>query len=136
MIDPSIAVLLWETPPGEALFLRILGTGVLLACLAIGGPWLWAAVPGGAAAIWSFAEIGHIAGRDRFWLRIVLFVHLAAAAFWIGVFLPLRRLSRAPETMNEAAASGLARSISLEWLCVGLILLATAIFTSVLTVPA
>ena len=37
---------------------------------------------------------------------------------------------------DATAASGLARSISLEWLCVGLILLATAIFTSVLTVPA
>jgi putative copper resistance protein D len=29
----------------------------------------------------------------------------------------------------------LSKSISLEWLCIGVILLATAIFTSVLTVP-
>lgn len=212
MVDPSILALLWGTPPGEALLLRMLGLGVVVVGAAVGGRWLWVAALGGALAIWSFCEIGHVASQDRFWFQSVLFAHLVAAAFWIGIFLPLRRLSRSPETLADAASLGhrfgkiasvavpvlvvagvimtwrlvgsvsallgtsyglvllaklaavalllslavinkvrlvpalqrgdpgagpqLSKSISLEWLCVSLILLTTAIFTSVLTVPS
>ncbi|CUH85993.1 copper resistance D family protein [Thalassovita mediterranea] len=211
MVDPSILALLWQTPPGEALLFRLLGLGTLVLGAAIGGRWLWVAAVGGAVAIWSFCEIGHVASQDRLWFQSVLFAHLIAAAFWIGIFLPLSRLSRSADTLGDAAALGhrfgqiaavavpllvvagaimtwrlvgsvsalfgtgyglwllaklaavalllalaalnkvrlvpalqrgdpgvgtqLSKSISLEWLCVGVILLATAIFTSVLTVP-
>jgi len=212
MVDMSILALLWETPPGDALLLRLLGLGAVLVGTMAGGRWLWMATLGAASAIWSFCEIGHVASEDRAWFQIILFTHLIAAAFWIGVFFPLRKLSRSPGTLAEAAMLGhrfgqiaavavpllvvagaimtwrlvgsasamvgtsyglmllaklaavalllslavinklrlvpamqrgdaavglrLAKSISLEWLCVGVILLATAIFTSVLTVPS
>ncbi|MFT6105478.1 MAG: putative copper resistance protein D [Paracoccaceae bacterium] len=211
MTDPSILALLWETPPGDALLLRLLGLGVMLVGLAVGGSWLWVAAFGSALAIWSFCEIGHVASKDRLWFQAVLFTHLIVAAFWLGVFLPLQWLSRSSETLTQAADLGhrfgqiasvtvpflvvagvimtwrlvgsvsamvgtsyglmlltkigavavllalgafnkvrlvpalrdgdptvgprLAKSISLEWLCVWVILLATAIFTSVLAVP-
>ncbi|MFT4784730.1 MAG: putative copper resistance protein D [Paracoccaceae bacterium] len=211
MTDPSILALLWETPPGDALLLRLLGLGVMLVGLAVGGLWLWVAAFGSALAIWSFCEIGHVASKDRLWFQAVLFTHLIVAAFWLGIFLPLQRLSRSSGTLAQAADLGhrfgqiasftvpflvvagvimtwrlvgsvsamvgtsyglmlltkigavavllalgafnkvrlvpalrdgdptvgprLAKSISLEWFCVWVILLATAIFTSVLAVP-
>jgi putative copper resistance protein D len=212
MIDPSILALLWETPPGDALLLRILGLGVMLVGVVAGGRGLWIAAIGSLVAIWSFCEIGHVASQDRVWFQSILFIHLIAAAFWLGILLPLHRLSRNPLTMATAADVGhrfgqiasiavplliiaggvmawrlvgslfvlvgttyglvllakigavavllalaainkvrlipalregdptvgprLAKSVSLEWLCVGIILLVTAILTSVLTVPS
>ncbi len=211
MVDPSILALLWETSPGDALLLRMVGLGAVLLGALIGGRWLWIAVLGSAVSLWSFCEIGHVAIEERFWLKLVLFAHLFTAAFWMGIFLPLSHLSRSQNTLADAAALGhrfgqiasvavpllviagvimtwrlvgtvsamvetsyglmllaklaavalllalaainkvrlvpalqrgdpgvgsqLSKSISLEWLCIGFILLATAIFTSVLTVP-
>lgn len=212
MIDPAILALLWETPPGTALLLRVLGLGALLVGTVLGGRWLWVALLGGVVAIWSFSEIGHVASENRLWFEAVLFLHLIVAAFWIGVLLPLQRLSGPGNTMNGAAILGhrfgqaasvavpllllagvvmtwrlvgsvpaligsaygltlltkiavvtallalaainktrlvpalqrgdakagarLARSITVEWICIGLILLATAVFTSILQVPS
>ena len=50
-------------------------------------------------------------------------------------FMNKTRLVPAIEQGENDAAMRLARSISIEWACVALILLATATFTSVLTVP-
>ncbi|WP_158308181.1 copper resistance D family protein [Roseobacter litoralis] len=212
MIDVPILLLLWETPPGDALMLRVLGLSAVLLGSYLGGQWLWVAVLGTAVAIWSFCAIGHVAIEELFWLQVVLFLHLFTAAFWIGVLPPLLRLSRSHERLVSAAGLGhrfgqvavvsvpvlllagvimtwqlvgsisamfetsygltllaktaavvvlltlgainktrlvpslqrgdekagphLARSISLEWVCIGVILLATAVFTSILTVPS
>ncbi len=211
MIDPSILAILWGTPPGDALLLRLLGFGALLIGAAIGGRWLWVALLGGFVAIWSFCEIGHVANEDHLWFRSVLFVHLVVAAFWLGVLLPLHRLSRSADSLTVAAVLGhrfgqvasvavpflliagvvmswrlvgsfsallgtvygltllakvavvagllilaainkarhvpdlqrgdagagvrLARSITLEWFCIGAILFVTAVLTSILTLP-
>lgn len=212
MTDLAILALLWETPPGDALLLRLLGLGALLSGVVLGGRWLWLALLGSFLAIWSFCEIGHVASEDRLWFQSVLFGHLIVAAFWIGVLLPLHKLSGSADTLRVAAVLGhrfgqvasfavpllllagvvmtwrlvgslsallgtaygltllakiavvtlllalaainktrlvpalqsgdpkagphLARSISLEWVCIGVILLATAVFTSILTVPS
>lgn len=212
MADFSILSILWDTPPGDAVFLRVLGLMVLILGVALGGLGYWAAICGGAIALWSFCEIGHIANSERIIVQIVLFLHLLAASFWVGIFIPLRRLaldrtrlSKAaglgesfgklasivipillaaglimtwllvgsiygifasaygkalliklilvagllglgamnklrfvPALMNEEPEAGecIARAISFEWLFFVLILLATATFTSVMTVPS
>jgi putative copper resistance protein D len=46
------------------------------------------------------------------------------------------RLVPALQSGDPKAGPHLARSISLEWVCIGVILLATAVFTSILTVPS
>ena len=211
MTDASILSLLWETPPGDALLFRVLGMALLLTGICLGGRAIWAGLIGGAVALWSFCEIGHIASQDRFFAQVVLFLHLMAAAFWIGILMPLKtlasndtdrervadlgtrfgtiasgvvpllilvgaimtwwlvgsvsamfgtaygqvliaklavvagllalallnklRLVPAIERGDHGATIRLAHSISMEWICVALILLATATFTSVLTVP-
>lgn len=212
MIDVPILLVLWETPPGDALMLRVLGLSAVLLGSYLGGQWLWIAALGAAVAIWSFSAIGHVAVKELFWLQVILLVHLVTAAFWIGVLPPLHRLSRSQDKLLAAAELGhrfgqvaavlvpillfagvvmtwqlvgsisavfgtsygltllaktvavvvlltlaainktrlvpalqsgnpkagplLARSIFLEWVCIGVILLATAVFTSILTVPS
>ncbi len=106
MIDPEMLGLLWTTPVGTALMYRIAGLGLVIIGLFIGrvGPFL--SVFGGVIALWSFDQIGHVAGRDAFLLDIALTFHLIAVAFWIGILVPLKRLASAPETYAAAADLG------------------------------
>ena len=64
---------------------------------------LWVALLGGLLALWSFTTVGHVSGRSVIWLDALLIVHLMAAAAWIGILTPLRRLATdagAPEAAD------------------------------------
>lgn len=104
MTDPEMLDLLWQSPPGTLL----LGSGLLLVLAGLRapriGPWIVAA--GGVLALWSFTRIGHVPDAGPVWLEALLVLHLAAAAFWIGILSPLRRLAGASESLSEAAALG------------------------------
>ena len=106
MTDPEMLDLLWQSPPGTRLLL--LGSGLLLVLAGLRapriGPWIVAA--GGVLALWSFTRIGHVPDAGPVWLEALLVLHLAAAAFWIGILSPLRRLAGASESLSEAAALG------------------------------
>ena len=106
MADPEMLGLLWQNPPGTRLLL--LGSGLLLvlAGLRVAGPGLWIAGAGGLLALWSFALIGHVPDAGPLWLQALLVLHLAAAAFWIGILSPLRRLAAQPENLSSAAGLG------------------------------
>ena len=106
MADPEMLGLLWHNPPGTRLLLLASGLILLLAGLRAPhiGPWIGAA--GGLLALWSFAWIGHVPDAGPVWLEALLVLHLAAAAFWIGILSPLRRLAGAPDSLSEAAALG------------------------------
>ena len=211
MTDPEMLGILLETQVGTVVYLRLTGMTAMLIGLFIGGKAYWFSLAGGLVTIWSFAEIGHVPGLEAFWLQLLLAAHLTVAAFWIGVFIPLRKLAVDP-TLNSLAAElghgfgrvaiiavpillmagvvlswklvgsfqalfstgygvallakvsivtallglaaanklrfvpalqegrpdagrSLARAIRFEWICIFGIFLATAIFTSVLTVP-
>lgn len=211
LYDVSILGLLWETAPGDALYLRLIGAAVLVLGVVIGGRASWIGLVGAAIVLFSFTRVGHVAALSTFWVQALLFIHLVVAAFWIGILTPLRKLARDPATLSNAARLGhrfgqiaslavptliiaglimtwflvgsmeallftpygqflvikvavvgallvlallnktrfvpslqqgnissgqaLARSIQFEWVCIWLILLATGIFTSVLTLP-
>jgi len=106
MTDPEMLGLLWRNPPGARLLL--LGSGLLLvlAGLRLAGPGLWIAGAGGLLALWSFALIGHVPDAGPLWLQALLVLHLAAAAFWIGILSPLRRLVGDPAELAAAAELG------------------------------
>jgi putative copper resistance protein D len=106
MMDPEMLGLLWTTPVGTALLLRLVGLSLLILGVFLGRAGLWISLLGGAVAIWSFIQIGHIAGRDRTLLDIALMLHLLAAALWIGVLTPLRRLASSIDTYASAADVG------------------------------
>jgi len=63
MTDPEMLGLLWTTPVGTALLLRLVGLGLLIAGLFLGRFGIWVSVLGGIIAIWSFDHVGHVSGR-------------------------------------------------------------------------
>ncbi|MCY4590446.1 MAG: CopD family protein [Alphaproteobacteria bacterium] len=104
MIDAQFLGMLWNTPVGMALGMRCAGLALLLAGLSCGAFPLAAA--GGLLALWSVTGVGHVANTDTPWLRMLLLLHLAAAAFWIGILLPLRHMLNDPGTHALAAMLG------------------------------
>ncbi len=106
MIDSGLLYLVWRSPAGTAFGLCTAGLAILLAGLCVPGSRPWIAAAGGVLALWSFAVGGHIAESGNVWLKLLLLVHLAAAAFWIGVLLPLRMLAGSREGLAQAAEFG------------------------------
>ncbi|MEO0771858.1 MAG: CopD family protein [Pseudomonadota bacterium] len=106
LIDPDMLGLMWQTPVGTALALRLVGLGLVLAGLLIGGiGWSLAGI-GALISVWSFASIGHISDGGAFWPKLLLMAHLLAVSFWIGVLLPLKRLAHDAERLEAAGRLG------------------------------
>lgn len=106
MIDPEMLGLLWSTPVGTAVALRLVGLGLLIVGLFLGRVGVILSLIGGGLALWSFVTIGHIPDRGDLLLNIVLMFHLAAISVWIGVLTPLRSLSLDASRVSDAADVG------------------------------
>lgn len=106
MADPEMLSLLWETPAGTRQILLAAGLALVFAGLWRGGPGIRVAAAGGLLALWSFSRIGHVADAGSFWLDALLLLHLALAAFWIGILSPLRTLAAAEDGLAGAAGLG------------------------------
>ena len=106
MTDPEMLYLLWQMPVGTALVLRVAGLAVVLAGLWVPGIGIWIAAAGGVLALWSFSRVGHIADAEPVWLEAVLLMHLAGAAFWVGILSPLRSLAGETEGLTGATNLG------------------------------
>ncbi|MFV2052361.1 copper resistance D family protein [Aliiroseovarius sp. YM-037] len=106
MTDREMLSLLWSTPVGTAVALRLVGLGLLIVGLFIGRVGVILSLIGGGLALWSFATIGHIPDRGSLALNIVLMFHLVAISVWIGVLTPLRSLSLDASRVSDAANVG------------------------------
>ena len=106
MADAEMLGLLWSTPVGTALALRLTGLGLLMTGLFMGRGGLWVAAIGGCIALWSFDHVGHVPDKSMALLNIALTLHLLAVALWLGVLMPLRRLALDPATYEDAAHLG------------------------------
>ena len=106
LTDPEMLKLLWTTPVGTALLLRLVGLGLLIAGLFMGRVGTWVSVLGGVIAIWSFDQVGHVSGLETTLLDLALMLHLLAVALWIGVLTPLKRLASLSSTYASAADVG------------------------------
>lgn len=106
MIDPEMLGLLWSTPVGTAVALRLAGLGLLIVGLFLGRIGLMLSMIGSGLALWSFVTIGHIPDRGSLPLNIVLMFHLAAISVWIGVLSPLRSLSLDASRVSDAVDIG------------------------------
>ena len=106
MTDPEMLGLLWTTPVGDVLIYRVVGAVLIFLGLFIPRVGQWIALAGGALALWSFAQIGHVPELEQMGVRLLLYLHLLGAAFWIGILAPLRMLARQPEYLNNAALLG------------------------------
>ena len=106
MTDPEMLGLLWQTPVRTAALLQLSGLILILSGLRIPAIGLAIAAAGSALALWSFTRIGHIADTGSFWLQLLLVLHLASGAFWVGVFSPLRALTETQGNLSRAASLG------------------------------
>ena len=106
LLDVELLGLLWSTAAGTTLSFQLVGIAILIFGLLVGQPGRWISAFGGIITIWSFSNIGHVAGHDKLLLKITLATHLTAIAFWIGILAPLRSLSFSKQTWPEAADLG------------------------------
>ena len=106
MIDSEMLGLLWRTPVGTGSAVCIAGLGLVLLGLRLPGIGLPTAAAGGLVALWSFTLIGHVGTAEALRLEILLLLHLAGAAFWIGILSPLRTLAGKPGSLSLAADLG------------------------------
>ena len=106
MADPVMLGLLWQTPVGTSFAYCAAGLGLVLVGLRLPGIGLPIACGGSLLALVSFSRAGHIAEAGALWLEILLLLHLAGAAFWIGVLTPLRTLAADQEILSVAASLG------------------------------
>ncbi len=105
LTDPDMLSLLWATQAGTALRMQLGGLGVMVACLAWGrlAP---IGMLGGLVAVGAFTQTGHIADLGRVTVTALLVFHLACAAFWMGILIPLKRLADNAATAQKAARLG------------------------------
>ena len=106
MIDPEMLGLLWQTPAGAGFAIRVAGLSMVLLGLRLPRIGLPVAATGGLIALWSFTRVGHVAEAGALWLEMMLLLHLASAAFWVGILSPLRMLAGDPESLSLAAGLG------------------------------
>ena len=106
LADPEMLGLLWRNPPGTQLLLLASAMILVLAGLRSAGSGLWIAAAGGFLALWSFAWIGHVPDAGPVWPEALLVLHLAAAAFWVGILSPMRRLAGDPAESAAAVQLG------------------------------
>ncbi|MHA6261599.1 copper resistance D family protein [Arenibacterium sp. CAU 1754] len=106
LIDPELLTLLWGTPVGDALILRLLGGVILIAGLLFRRPMLWFSAAGAAITLWSFVRIGHLSETGVIWVQGALMLHLVCASVWIGVLAPFRALAGRQLNMTSLAQLG------------------------------
>lgn len=91
--SPTFLAMGLEMPMQQASLLRLATAVALICCLSIRAK--YAAVVIAGVMIASYLLEGHTASEnDRIFYAIVLFVHLAAAHWWLGALYPLSNASR------------------------------------------
>lgn len=104
--DPMLWGVVLDTPIGDAQAWRVAGLG-LVALLAFGPALRWPAASGALLVVASFAMVGHSLREPRPALALLVVLHVATAAYWLGSFVPLHRAAR---SLPPATAGALAQS--------------------------
>lgn len=102
MFDLEILGILWQTPVGTALVMRAVGLSLLfLGLFMLRGKIV--SIIGSLIALASFIQIGHVTESNGYLLQVLLLVHLIGIALWLGILLPLFRLSTNPVHLQITA---------------------------------
>lgn len=105
MTDPVMLGIVLEGPAGMAVAWRLSALAAAVAALAIfrtpAGRAL--ALLAAAAYAFSYTFAGHATEGPRWLVPAALTIHLIAAAFWIGSFVPLALMTRRAATADAAA---------------------------------
>lgn len=104
--DQEMLGILWQTPVGTALLLRVLGFAIIIVGLYSGKFSKSLMAIGCLVVLGSFTQIGHVADIPNFLFQALLLTHLMGIAIWVGILFPLYRLSSDPaqiKTTEEIA---------------------------------
>lgn len=93
MLDPEMLGILWETPVGNVLVMRVVGLMLILGSASIGAFGKILGIIGSILAVASFTQIGHVTNTESIIPQILLLLHLIGIALWSGILLPLFKLS-------------------------------------------
>ena len=129
-VDVQLLGLLATGSLGKTLGLQGVGAGLLAGALIPGALGGVLSLAGVALAAGAFALGGHVSNTPGALDNILLVVHMLCLAFWVGVFLPLARLSTQP---GDAAARVAEDFGDKAPLAVGLLLVAGALTLDQLT---
>ena len=135
-VDPMMLGFVWDSPLGAAAIWRGAGELLVVALLIRGIVGLSAGLIGALLIAVSYTFVGHSLGDPRWLLASLLTLHLLAAAFWIGAFLPLRHAVGQPEGARLLYRFGNVASLTVALLVVvGLIFawLMTGSFSNLLS---
>lgn len=104
--DLTILSIVAETPPGLAIALQIGGAALLFVTASFGGIPALLPMAGSIAMLASFAVSGHSASVDVV-SAVIAFLHVSAAAWWLGALL---LLSAAGSALSGASMADLVRA--------------------------
>jgi putative copper resistance protein D len=128
-IDPMMLGIVTESPLGASVIVRLIGLALILAIfLPLRGA-KWVALTGALVTCASFALRGHALGDPRLVLGVLVTLHIAGLAFWLGAFAPLARAARKGPAVN---AGPLAHEFGTKALWVVAALVAAGAITLVL----
>ena len=103
LFDLELIALLWQTPTGDALLLRMVGFAVILFCWEKAGSisliLLFSAT---FLILKSFASVGHIHNLDSVLIELLLLLHLFGLSLWVGVLIPLYQFTRNAKSPLQA----------------------------------
>lgn len=91
--DPMMLALVWDSPLGTSIGLRLIGLGFILLILVPGRAGRGLAALGACIVALSFVLRGHALEEPRLILGALITLHILGVAFWIGAFVPLYRVA-------------------------------------------
>jgi len=103
IIDWEILGILWQTPVKYSFIIRVLGLGLILVGMFSVRFGLLIQLLGALIAIGSFSLTGHVSQTDHVLFSFLLFIHLSLLALWLGILIPLYRLSKVSGLLKPTA---------------------------------
>lgn len=91
--DPIMLAMVWDSPLGTSLGLRLIGLGLVLLIAVPGRAARGLATLGAIVVAVSFVFRGHALEEPRMLLGALITLHILGVAFWIGAFVPLYRIA-------------------------------------------
>ena len=94
--DPMMLSIVWDSPLGTSIGLRLIGLGLILLILVPGWTGRGLASLGAGIVAFSFVFRGHALEEPRLILGALITLHVLGVAFWLGGFAPLYRMAGGP----------------------------------------
>ncbi len=91
--EPMMLAMVWDSPLGTSIAMRLVGLGLILFILVPGRAARGLASLGAILVALSFVFRGHALEEPRLLLSALITVHILGLALWVGSFAPLYRVA-------------------------------------------